>query len=133
MRQDFEQNLRQCASLVMVYGKATKPAAKAQVLECLKVAGRRQPTGRSIGAWFVVAGPPVKPNCSLDLFFDGLREIDCSRDLETPLVAALMDATEVRAAYLTGHGEHALDSEDAQMGHAEFGRLLERMRGQSGR
>ena len=42
----------------------------------------------------------------------------------TSAIAALMDATEVRAAYLTGHGEHALDSEDAQMGHAEFGRLL---------
>jgi hypothetical protein len=92
LRLDFEQNLRTCGRLVMVYGKATKPAAKAQLLECLKVVGRRQPTGRSIGAWFIVAGPPPKLSASLDLFFDGLREIDCGRDLEAPLVAALAEA-----------------------------------------
>lgn len=42
----------------------------------------------------------------------------------TSAIAALIDGAEVRAAYLTGHGEHALDSEDATMGYAEFGRIL---------
>jgi hypothetical protein len=92
LRLDFEKNLRGCASLLMVFGRVSKVAAKAQVLECLKVLGSRQPSGRSIGNWFVVAGPPPKPSASLDLFFDGLYEVDCARELEAPLIAALAAA-----------------------------------------
>jgi hypothetical protein len=95
LRQDFERNLQACESLLIVYGKIPKTAAKQQVLECWKVIGSRN--RRPIGDWFVVAGPPDKTNPSVDVFIDGLHEIDCTRELETSLTQAI-------AAYR--HGGH---------------------------
>lgn len=42
----------------------------------------------------------------------------------TSALSALFDSTGSRAAYLVGHGEHPLASEDEQVGYAAFFRLL---------
>lgn len=91
LRLDFEQNLRACDKLLMVHGQAAKTAAKAQLLECLKVSGQRQATDRAIGGWFVVFGPPPKDNPTLDLYFEGLHEIDGSQDLHASLTRAFAE------------------------------------------
>jgi hypothetical protein len=89
VREDLEDNLRQCNALIVIYGKSTVTWVRRQLLLYRKVVGQREP----LPALAVYQGPPEdKPPLNID--FHNLLLIDCTR--------ARTDAMEVQLKQFIG-------------------------------